>query len=60
MRPRTTLGLGDTFMAGCLLVLGQPKLPDLPASFDQATGFATSPASLGLPAHKAGPLSALS
>jgi hypothetical protein len=24
--PRTTLGLGDTFMAGCLLVLGQPKL----------------------------------
>jgi len=25
-RPRTTLGLGDTFMAGCLLVLGQPKL----------------------------------
>ncbi|MCB8877534.1 ADP-dependent glucokinase/phosphofructokinase [Acidisoma silvae] len=28
-QPRTTLGLGDTFMAGCLLVLGQPKLPDL-------------------------------
>jgi ADP-dependent phosphofructokinase/glucokinase len=25
--PRTTLGLGDTFMAGCLLVLGQPSLP---------------------------------
>lgn len=25
-RPRTTLGLGDTFMAGCLLVLGQEKL----------------------------------
>ncbi len=23
-RPATTLGLGDTFMAGCLLVLGQP------------------------------------
>jgi ADP-dependent phosphofructokinase/glucokinase len=28
-RPRTTLGLGDTFMAGCLLVLGQEKLPVL-------------------------------
>lgn len=27
--PRTTLGLGDTFMAGCLLVLGQPKLAGL-------------------------------
>jgi ADP-dependent phosphofructokinase/glucokinase len=26
-RPRTTLGLGDTFMAGCLLVLGQKTLP---------------------------------
>ena len=26
-RPRTTLGLGGTFMAGCLLVLGQEKLP---------------------------------
>ncbi|GAB0117898.1 ADP-dependent glucokinase/phosphofructokinase [Acidisoma sp. 7E03] len=26
-QPRTTLGLGDTFMAGCLLVLGQPKHP---------------------------------
>ncbi len=25
-RPRTTLGLGDTFMAGCLLVLGQETL----------------------------------
>lgn len=25
--PRTTLGLGDTFMAGCLLVLGQPPMP---------------------------------
>jgi ADP-specific Phosphofructokinase/Glucokinase conserved region len=25
-RPRTTLGLGDTFMAGCLLVLGQERL----------------------------------
>ena len=23
--PATTLGLGDTFMAGCLLVLGQPR-----------------------------------
>ena len=26
-RPATTLGLGDTFMAGCLLVLGQSKRP---------------------------------
>jgi ADP-dependent phosphofructokinase/glucokinase len=26
-RPQTTLGLGDTFMAGCLLVLGQETLP---------------------------------
>jgi hypothetical protein len=26
-RPLTTLGLGDTFMAGCLLVLGQTPLP---------------------------------
>ena len=26
-RPATTLGLGDTFMAGCLLVLGQPTRP---------------------------------
>jgi hypothetical protein len=25
-RPRTTLGLGDTFMAGCLLVLGQEAM----------------------------------
>ena len=25
-QPRTTLGLGDTFMAGTLLVLGQPRL----------------------------------
>ncbi len=24
--PATTLGLGDTFMAGCLLVLGQDSL----------------------------------
>jgi hypothetical protein len=37
-RPRTTLGLGDTFMAGCLLVLGQERLveesvsrPDAPS-----------------------------
>lgn len=29
--PRTTLGLGDTFMAGCLLVLGQPKLATIGA-----------------------------
>lgn len=26
-QPATTLGLGDTFMAGCLLVLGQPHRP---------------------------------
>jgi len=26
--PTTTLGLGDTFTAGCLLVLGQPHPPD--------------------------------
>ncbi len=26
-RPITTLGMGDTFMAGCLLVLGQPHRP---------------------------------
>ncbi len=26
-QPATTLGLGDTFMAGCLLVLGQPRRP---------------------------------
>jgi ADP-dependent phosphofructokinase/glucokinase len=26
--PATTLGLGDTFMAGCLLVLGQQHRPD--------------------------------
>jgi hypothetical protein len=31
-RPRTTLGLGDTFMAGCLLVLGQEKLPHASAT----------------------------
>jgi ADP-dependent phosphofructokinase/glucokinase len=27
-RPSATVGLGDTFMAGCLLVLGQPHPPD--------------------------------
>ncbi len=27
-QPVTTLGLGDTFMAGCLLVLGQPHRPE--------------------------------
>ncbi len=27
-QPATTLGLGDTFMAGCLLVLGQPHRPE--------------------------------
>ncbi|NPD65273.1 6-phosphofructokinase [Lichenicola cladoniae] len=30
-RPATTLGLGDTFMAGCLLVLGQDDRPRLAA-----------------------------
>ena len=40
-QPRTTLGLGDTFMAGCLLVLGQPNLPHLRAHHDTATVFAT-------------------
>jgi hypothetical protein len=36
-RPRTTLGLGDTFMAGCLLVLGQEKRPELTAKLTRAT-----------------------
>jgi ADP-dependent phosphofructokinase/glucokinase len=40
-QPRTTLGLGDTFMAGCLLVLGQPSLPGVPADHDTTTVFAT-------------------
>lgn len=40
-QPRTTLGLGDTFMAGCLLVLGQPSVPDVPARHDTTTVFAT-------------------
>ena len=39
-QPRTTLGLGDTFMAGCLLVLGQPKLSGQTAPVDTARLFA--------------------
>lgn len=43
-RPRTTLGLGDTFMAGCLLVLGQETLPQA-----AARGVETSTAGAGAP-----------
>jgi hypothetical protein len=40
-RPRTTLGLGDTFMAGCLLVLGQETLPQAsPAAARTSEGSA--------------------
>ena len=59
LRPRTTLGLGDTFMAGCLLVLGQAKLPDLPTLFDHSTDFAAPPAPPDAHTHRAGSLSAL-
>ncbi|HEX3983984.1 MAG TPA: ADP-dependent glucokinase/phosphofructokinase [Acidisoma sp.] len=59
-RPRATLGLGDTFMAGCLLVLGQPKLPDLSASFDRTTNLAPSPAACGAAPHEAHSFSSLS
>ena len=45
-RPRTTLGLGDTFMAGCLLVLGQEKLPQASTrgTGAPATGVGAPPA----------------
>lgn len=41
-QPRTTLGLGDTFMAGCLLVLGQPKLSTITAETGAPKRFVTS------------------
>lgn len=41
-QPRTTLGLGDTFMAGCLLVLGQPKHADI-GSVPQPPAFHPRP-----------------
>lgn len=53
LRPRTTLGLGDTFMAGCLLVLGQPKLPGATGVFDHSTERSA------FAAREAGPFSTL-
>ena len=48
-RPRTTLGLGDTFMAGCLLVLGQERLPRVltQAGEASAAGAGAPPANVG-------------
>jgi ADP-dependent phosphofructokinase/glucokinase len=43
-QPVTTLGLGDTFMAGCLLVLGQQHSPLPPA------GYRPDPRAARLPA----------
>ena len=53
-RPRTTLGLGDTFMAGCLLVLGQEKLPHAIATAARACGLSAAGAGAP-PAGFAGP-----
>jgi ADP-dependent phosphofructokinase/glucokinase len=39
-QPRTTLGLGDTFLAGTMLVLGQTEA--MPARPAQATATATT------------------
>lgn len=35
-KPATTLGLGDSFTAGCLLVLGNPGVATAPAALKQA------------------------
>jgi len=41
-RPVTTLGLGDTFMAGCLLVLGQQHRPAAEYSSRRSRRLATT------------------
>jgi hypothetical protein len=43
-QPATTLGLGDTFMAGCLLVLGQQRSAPTPALSAPDPRFARPPA----------------
>jgi ADP-dependent phosphofructokinase/glucokinase len=54
-RPRTTLGLGDTFMAGCLLVLGQEILPQAiaPGQGSPAAGAGARTAGVACAHHPA-------